>query len=62
MWLFCGAMLKIMSVSIDALEDNIKAFINDLPAESLERVCQNVIKLIDHLWYSLGQRLNNLQT
>lgn len=42
---FCGTMLKIMSVSIDVLEDNIKAFIYDLPAKMFERVCQNVIKL-----------------
>ena len=27
--------------SIDALEDNIDAFIYEMPAEMLERVCQN---------------------
>ena len=28
-------------VSMDALEDNIEAFIHEIPAEILERVCQN---------------------
>ena len=27
--------------SIDALEDNIEAYIREIPAEMLERVCQN---------------------
>ena len=29
------------SASIDALEDNIEAFIREIPAEMLARVCQN---------------------
>ena len=28
--------------SIDVLEDNIEAFIRDIPAEILERLCQNL--------------------
>ena len=34
--------------SIDALEDNIEAFIREIPAEMLERVCQNCNKRMDH--------------
>ena len=30
--------------STDALEDNIEAFIPEIPAETLERVCQNWTK------------------
>ena len=29
------------TASIDSLEDNIEAFIREIPAEMLERVCQN---------------------
>ena len=35
--------------SIDALEDNIEAFIRKIPAEMLERVCQNWNKRMDYL-------------
>ena len=35
--------------SIDALEDNIEAFIRAIPAKMLERVCQNWTKRMDHL-------------
>ena len=34
--------------SSDALEDNIEAFIREIPAEMLERVCQNWTKRMDH--------------
>ena len=33
--------------SIDALENNIDAFIPEIPAEMLERVCQNWTKRMD---------------
>ena len=37
-------MSKLMSIqtSIDALEDNIEAFIREIPAEMLERICQTL--------------------
>ena len=40
--------------SIDALEDNIKAFIREIPAEMLERVSQNWTRRMDHLRNSRG--------
>ena len=45
---------------IDALEGNIEAFIHEIPAEMLERVCQNWTKLMDHLRGSRGQHLHEL--
>ena len=45
--------------SIDALEDNIEAFIREIPAEMLERVCQNT-KQMDHLKGSRGQHLHEI--
>ena len=35
--------------SIDALEDNMEAFIREIPAERLARACQNWTKQMDHL-------------
>ena len=43
--------------SIDILEDNIEAFIREIPTEMLERVCQNWIKRMDHLRHSRDQHL-----
>ena len=43
--------------SIDALEDNIEAFIREIPAEMLERVCQNLTKRLDHFKRSRAQHL-----
>ena len=45
--------------SIDALEDKIEAIIREIPAEMLERVCQNW-KRMDHLKLSCGQHLNEI--
>ena len=44
------------STSIDALEDNIESLIRDtdIPAESLERQCQNWTKRMDHLKRNRG--------
>jgi len=39
--------------SIDALDDNIEAFLREIPAEMLERVCQNWTKRMDHLRHIL---------
>ena len=47
-------MLQLMPGSIDALED-----ILELPAEMLERVCQNWTKGMDHLRRSRGQNLHD---
>ena len=47
--------------SIDALEDNIEAFILEIPAEMLGRVCQNWTKRLDHLEGSRGQHLQHLE-
>ena len=46
--------------SIDALEDNIEAFICEIPAEMLERVYQKWIKRMDHLKCSRGQHLHEI--
>ena len=46
--------------SIDVLEDNIEAFIRQIPTEMLERVCQNWTKRIDHLRRSRGQHLHEI--
>ena len=40
--------------SITGLEFNIEAFIREIPAEILERVCQNWTKRLDHLKHSRG--------
>ena len=45
---------------IDALEDNIDAFIREIPAEMLERVSQNWNKRLDHLQRSRGQHLHEI--
>ena len=46
------------SASIDALEDNIEAFIREIPAEMLEIVCQNWTKRMEHLKCNRGQHLH----
>ena len=46
--------------SIDALEYNIEAFIREIPAEMLEKVCQNWTKRMDHLKRSRGQHLHEI--
>ena len=40
--------------SIDALEDNIEAFIREIPADMLERICQSWTKRMDHWRRSRG--------
>ena len=46
--------------SIDSLEDNIEAFIRDIPAEMLESACQNWTKRMDRLKRSRGQHLDEI--
>ena len=46
--------------SIDALEDNIEAFIRKIRAEMLERVCQNWTKRMEHLKRNRGQHWNSM--
>ena len=46
--------------SMDALEDNIEAFIREITAEMLERVYQNWTKRMDHLKRSRGQHLHEI--
>ena len=47
--------------SIDALEDKIEAFIREIQAEMLERVCQYLTKLkMDHLRRSRGEHLHEI--
>ena len=48
------------SASIDALEDNIEAFIREISAEMLEGVCQNWTKRMDHLRHSRGLHLHEI--
>ena len=43
---------------INALEDNIEAFIRELAAKMLERVFQNLNKHMDHLRRSHCQHLH----
>ena len=55
-------MLQLMviqtSPSMDALEDNIEAFIREIPTEMLATVCQNWTKWMDHLKRSHAQHLH----
>ena len=46
--------------SIDALADNIEAFIREIPAKMFERVCQNWTKRMDHLRRSRDQHLHKI--
>ena len=46
--------------SIDELKDNIGAFIREIPAKILERVCQNWTKRLDNLKRSHGQHLHEI--
>ena len=48
------------AASIDALEDNLEAFIREIPAEMLERLCQNWTKRMDHLKRSRSQHLHEV--
>ena len=41
--------------SIDALEDNTEAYIREIPPETLERVCQNCTKRMDHFRRNRGR-------
>ena len=46
--------------SVDALKDNIEAFIREIPAEMLQRVCQNWTKRMENLKRSRGQHLHEI--
>ena len=46
--------------SIDALEDNVEAFIPEIPAYMLERVCQNRTKRMENFRGSRGQHLHEI--
>ena len=46
--------------SIDALEDNIEAFIREIPIEMLGSICQNWTKQIKYLGRSRGQHLHEI--
>ena len=46
--------------SVDALEDNIEAFIREITAEMVERVCQNWTRRMDRLIRSRGQYLHEI--
>ena len=46
--------------SIDALKDNIEAFIREIPAKMLERLCQNRTKRMDNLRRSRGQHWHEI--
>ena len=48
------------STSIGALEDNIEAFIHEIPAEMLQRIGQNWTKRMDHLMSSRSQHLHEI--
>ena len=46
--------------TIHALADNIEAFISEIPAEKLERVCQNWTKRMNDLKRSRGQHMHEI--
>ena len=46
--------------SIGALIDIIEAFVCEISAEMLERVCQNSTKQMDHLRRNRGQPLHEI--
>ena len=46
--------------SIDALADNMEAFISEIPDEMLERVCQNWTKRMDHMKRSRSHHLHEI--
>ena len=59
---FCGAMLKLMTIQTSPLElthwkTKLK---HEIPAEILERVCQNTTKRMDHLKRSRDQHLREV--
>ena len=43
-----------------AFEDKIEAFIREIPAEILKRICQNWTQRMDHLRRSRGQDLHEI--
>lgn len=59
-YLNCGGCVKAyvyidQPASIDALEDNIWAFIYEAHAKMLERIYQNWTNRMDHLRHNSGQ-------
>ena len=52
--------MGFVAAAIDALEDNIEAFICELTAEMLEGVCQNWTKRMQHLKRSRAQHLHEI--
>ena len=44
----------------DALEDNIKAFIHEIPDEMLEKVCKDYTKQMNHFMCNRGQHLHEI--
>ena len=46
--------------SIDTVEDNIEAYIREISAEILEKICQHSTKLMDHLRCSRVQHLHEI--
>ena len=60
---FGGAISRLMPIHTSPhqlTEDNIEAFIREIPAEMLERVCQNCTKRSHHLKRSLSQHLHEI--
>ena len=61
LWVYVkGDVYTGKPASIDALEDNIEAFIREIRAEMLERLCQNWTKRMDHLKRSRVQHLHDI--
>ena len=60
LWGYIKADVYTDKPCIDAMEDNIEAFIREIPVEMLERVCQNWTKRMDHLKRSRGQHLHEI--
>ena len=61
LWGFVKAhVYKDKPASIDALGDNSEAFIREIAAEMLVRVCQNWTKRIYHLKRIRGQHLHEI--
>ena len=61
LWCYVKAnAYKDKPASIYTFEDNIEAFIREIPAEMLERACNNLTKRIDHMRRSCEQRLRKI--
>ena len=58
--LFKAHIYTVKPTSIDALEDNIEAFIRDILGEVMERVCQNWTKRMEPLRLSRGLYLHEI--